>query len=724
MAPFYLDWISLNILRTHEYKHHMLLIINAVSTGSKYFQVLGDVTDQVAAGDYLQVLKSTGNNGVYEIASVAHASGYSRLTTVESIPDATADGVISLGVYDLKFSQDALPGKQPIVIPPYGVDATTSLTFNGAAALNYGERQQENLLHLLENFASDVAPANPTIGQQWYDSTNDVLKTYTVTGWSTDINIEGGVISFKDPQHPTPDTKYLLATNEPTGLEGSGLSLYPEVNPSPGDSMFRVVDAAGDLHFSVEFDGETVSSNPLKVTSTNASEFVGAATINTSTGGTTGLTVAKNVVVVNGDLLVDTNKGMRLPGGGSVILTNSVTLRGTSTTAGIVLLSTGGNPVATFADASIVFVPATTIPTLTSTTITTNDLTVNNQANLGDTSTSSLEVTGTSTLNVVDAVDLTITGDTVLAGTTVASLNTVGTITAVTTNTTVLGVTGVATVATANVTDLTVTGTTVLASVTSTDLTATGSTVLASTSVTDLTATGTVVLSGTTVSAALTVTGDTSVPTPVNPTNIANKQYVDTLIDATEDSIEGGLVTQYWNGLKEWTDFGTSVRASILTGLSTATDTDVVATDTVLSAVGKLQGQLNSVLTTPAYTDLSLGAGYEWDAAGDGATYHPPGYTKVGDRVYLRGKVTLSGTHADNTTVNNTTIGTLPVGYRPTRRKAMTTFWDTDTVPYFGTCSVFINTDGTIVLVSPDINQAYPFTEGHVLLDQLHFDTL
>lgn len=49
---------------------------------------------------------------------------------------------------------------------------------------------------------------------------------------------------------------------------------------------------------------------------------------------------------------------------------------------------------------------------------------------------------------------------------------------------------------------------------------------------------------------------------------------------------------KYWRGDKTWRDFFTDVRAATLTGLSTATNAVVAATDTVLAAIGKLQAQI------------------------------------------------------------------------------------------------------------------------------------
>ena len=50
---------------------------------------------------------------------------------------------------------------------------------------------------------------------------------------------------------------------------------------------------------------------------------------------------------------------------------------------------------------------------------------------------------------------------------------------------------------------------------------------------------------------------------------------------------------KYWRGDKTWRDFFTDVRAATLTGLSTATNAVVAATDTVLAAIGKLQAQVS-----------------------------------------------------------------------------------------------------------------------------------
>lgn len=58
------------------------------------------------------------------------------------------------------------------------IDSTTDLRFVGKNYAGYGEVQNENFLHLLENFANTTQPPKSILGQIWYDSANKRLKFY------------------------------------------------------------------------------------------------------------------------------------------------------------------------------------------------------------------------------------------------------------------------------------------------------------------------------------------------------------------------------------------------------------------------------------------------------------------------------------------------------------------------------------------------------------------
>jgi len=66
--------------------------------------------------------------------------------------------------------------------------SATSLTLIGKNYAGYGEILNENLVHLLENFASPNSgatsgPPNPLAGQLWWDTTNNILRVYSGTSW-------------------------------------------------------------------------------------------------------------------------------------------------------------------------------------------------------------------------------------------------------------------------------------------------------------------------------------------------------------------------------------------------------------------------------------------------------------------------------------------------------------------------------------------------------------
>ncbi len=78
-------------------------------------------------------------------------------------------------------SSPTIPGKTSITLPQNSINSTaTTLTLTGKGVPNYGEIQQENFIRLLENFASKTAPAHPTVGQVWFDTTEDALMVYNI----------------------------------------------------------------------------------------------------------------------------------------------------------------------------------------------------------------------------------------------------------------------------------------------------------------------------------------------------------------------------------------------------------------------------------------------------------------------------------------------------------------------------------------------------------------
>lgn len=82
--------------------------------------------------------------------------------------------------YTINYSDS---GKPAIILNDGTVDTSTSLVLIGKNVTNFGEYLNENLLHLLENYANGTEPTNPTEGQLWYNTTESQLYIYDNGQW-------------------------------------------------------------------------------------------------------------------------------------------------------------------------------------------------------------------------------------------------------------------------------------------------------------------------------------------------------------------------------------------------------------------------------------------------------------------------------------------------------------------------------------------------------------
>ncbi len=74
-------------------------------------------------------------------------------------------------------------GTRLTIVADRTIDVTTPLKLVGKNYAGYGEIMAENLVQMLEQFSNPVAPPNPIIGQNWWNSNEEVLYVYTNGGW-------------------------------------------------------------------------------------------------------------------------------------------------------------------------------------------------------------------------------------------------------------------------------------------------------------------------------------------------------------------------------------------------------------------------------------------------------------------------------------------------------------------------------------------------------------
>lgn len=131
-------------------------------------------------------------------------------------------------------------GNQLTDIPDGTFDtSTTSLTLIGKNVTAFGEAYNENLVKLLENFASSSAPESALKGQLWYDTGSGRLNVYN----GSDFRAAGGpIVSNREPTNLVAGDLWINnETNQLWFFDGTDLTLSgPIYNNIQGTTGFVV----------------------------------------------------------------------------------------------------------------------------------------------------------------------------------------------------------------------------------------------------------------------------------------------------------------------------------------------------------------------------------------------------------------------------------------------------------------------------------------------------
>lgn len=186
------------------------------------------------------------------------------------------------GEYLINYTDGSLPGKTPFVIGPNevngpgNVNVNTALQLQGRFVVNYGEIVAENLVHLLENFASNTPPAVTTAGMIWFDSAGGnngegelkvrntantdwipVGATYATTGGAGGKFLMASVVG--GTMYAVPGGNYFVDTSS------GPVTVVLPASPTLGD-VVGVVDLAGTFGVGneciIDGNGEMVMSDP------------------------------------------------------------------------------------------------------------------------------------------------------------------------------------------------------------------------------------------------------------------------------------------------------------------------------------------------------------------------------------------------------------------------------------------------------------------------------
>lgn len=161
------------------------------------------------------------------------------------------------------------------------VDNThASLTFVGKNVFNYGHIQNENFLHLLENFASGATPPVPLAGQLWYDTGINSLKVYDATRWN---QLPKVIYSTTATNQASGDLWFNTTSAQLFVKSGSSYTLIgPKTSANTAEALETAVNING-----VPFDGsQSITVSSTTTNSLSPGSFIVGSTFNGSASST------------------------------------------------------------------------------------------------------------------------------------------------------------------------------------------------------------------------------------------------------------------------------------------------------------------------------------------------------------------------------------------------------------------------------------------------------
>jgi hypothetical protein len=233
--------------------------------------------------------------------------------------------------------------------------ATTDLTLIGKGYAGFGEKLNENLIKLLENFNNTTAPTNKQQGQLWFDKTNKRINVWTGEKWKpaggpTNSATQPANAVQGDMWFDTTNTQLYVYTGSawtligPTTVAGSGVTqVVSEVSPDDtgvnqsylklvaNDSVVGVVsdraftpnatDTTSAALITAGF--ATVAQGIQLSTAVASAKFRGTATDSDALGGVAAANYLRSNTAdtTTGQLTVQTDDGLRIGAGNDITMT-------------------------------------------------------------------------------------------------------------------------------------------------------------------------------------------------------------------------------------------------------------------------------------------------------------------------------------------------------------------------------------------------------------------
>jgi hypothetical protein len=243
------------------------------ATGTPPPPVIAGAATVTLLATTFDVVNNTKYNGRYtvytkltstDIDSVElNSFGNTLIRVNESMPAGTGAELTTGDITNISTFVINEYGASSIILLEQQDDRTRPLELTGHRTNGWGEILFQNMVKHVQNFAGLTAPANPFVGQLWFNAGANILMVYQIGGWAVINGVDASALPYYHDQSSA-STTWTISHN---------LAL-----PAPYTcSIDCFVNTSGVYKLVFPGDVTFIDSNTLSITFTSA--FSGRATV-------------------------------------------------------------------------------------------------------------------------------------------------------------------------------------------------------------------------------------------------------------------------------------------------------------------------------------------------------------------------------------------------------------------------------------------------------------
>lgn len=132
--------------------------------------------------------------------SVLTGGGNTKISVIEALPSYSGPDLSAGSITNISTYLFTITNESSLLMLEGQDNSTRPIELNGRFSSGWGEVVFQNLLRQAQSFAGPSAPTSPFLGQLWYDTINQLMNVYTLSGFQVMNAAAFGGVPFRFTQ--------------------------------------------------------------------------------------------------------------------------------------------------------------------------------------------------------------------------------------------------------------------------------------------------------------------------------------------------------------------------------------------------------------------------------------------------------------------------------------------------------------------------------------------